>query len=1175
MKIRFKLLCSLCLFPILLSSQEVQRPDKEVIPPSPTVANLMAFEEVPIDYYTGQPNIAIPIYNKAIGGAGNLTVALKYNTQGVKIQSRSSWVGTGWSLDAGGVVSRTVRGIPDEEPDDSDVMLGIFHNADFWGYGSLTATEKLEFQWKTNGSSLDRYDTEHDLFQFSLLGFSGRFIVTKQGSSLVPKLINIDQNVEIDLNYNSTTYEINSFTITDPFGFKYLFDEKEITEAQPISSSQLQTQGALVEISASGAAATYSYTSAWHLSSIKTSNNVELVSFDYSEEEESYTVSKNITQNHIVSPPGGSVSPDFLANGYNGSQLKPRQVSSHFTNTTDTQKLSKITFRDGTSLNFETTTGHPETNGVILDKIIIKDDDNTEIKRFTFNTEETTSNDRLWLTSLDETAGGETLTHTFNYTDKGSLPDFEGYSDAWGNIANLSTNGLPVAYDADLIKTGLLESIDFPTGGRKEFVFEQHTFSYGAGDGLSNDQYWENPENFSLETNNITFSGSYDLGTSSGEFSTTLLDIDFDQTVYLEVDLEGSQAVGGGGGSDPYLGQTQESGDPFDPVNNMVFKVEDDQNNVVALVPMRNQAFITSFPLEEGSYTYIIESPTTGNWNLDGHVKLHYKEAESSLTSKFLLGGGPRIKEIKFYAKTPSATPDRTWEYSYRDTLDNSKSSGAVDALLGNLTRTYRVQVSKYLFGGSENVAGSFEPKTISYEVISQGANAQMTKGGYVGYKTVAVKESGNGRTVYSYTNPEHFSQPSGVFTYPYDPPQNIDYKRGRLLKMQVFNEAGQVLKETFNTYDYDFNLLSENVATSKILVNPESCVWSQFYDAFSNFLSKTPETERIPLCGGFNCFSSTPFQNCGGSPGFYFKEESIGSNWAVLTESIERSYFYDGSTQTFNTVTQTFDYNDQNFQQSEVIRTLEENAQEVTYKTLLYYPVGGYPSSEYTSAEQGHISAMSGLHNINTPVFTKQYKGTTLLSSVQSIFYEYETDLVSVKEIKAAKGSNSLESRYIIHDYDTYGNILEVSQTGGTLTSYIWGYNGTRPVIQAQNVGQSNLAAAVSWAVTNMSSPPTGVTDLDDLLVYVEDMTTSGQKQAWANFLSKLREHSNMAYAQATALTYHPVYGTTSQTAPNGITTYYEYDNFGRLQFVRDRDGNILKMNEYEYKVYANATGN
>ena len=70
----------------------------EVIPPSPTVANLMQFEEVPVSYYTGQPNISIPLYSKAINGDLAINIGLSYNTQGVKINNRSGWTGTGWSL---------------------------------------------------------------------------------------------------------------------------------------------------------------------------------------------------------------------------------------------------------------------------------------------------------------------------------------------------------------------------------------------------------------------------------------------------------------------------------------------------------------------------------------------------------------------------------------------------------------------------------------------------------------------------------------------------------------------------------------------------------------------------------------------------------------------------------------------------------------------------------------------------------------------------------------------------------------------------------------------------------------------------------------------------------------------------------------------------------------------
>jgi YD repeat-containing protein len=56
-------------------------------------------------------------------------------------------------------------------------------------------------------------------------------------------------------------------------------------------------------------------------------------------------------------------------------------------------------------------------------------------------------------------------------------------------------------------------------------------------------------------------------------------------------------------------------------------------------------------------------------------------------------------------------------------------------------------------------------------------------------------------------------------------------------------------------------------------------------------------------------------------------------------------------------------------------------------------------------------------------------------------------------------------------------------------------------------------------------------------------------------------------ANALVTTYTYAPLIGITSQTDPNGRTTYYEYDAFNRLKRIKDHDGNTVKVMDYQYQ--------
>jgi hypothetical protein len=84
-----------------------------VIPPSPDAASLGKYGSTPVGLHTGIPNISIPIYTIKTSRL-EVPISISYHAGGVKVSDIASWIGLGWSLEAGGVVSRSVVGRSDD-----------------------------------------------------------------------------------------------------------------------------------------------------------------------------------------------------------------------------------------------------------------------------------------------------------------------------------------------------------------------------------------------------------------------------------------------------------------------------------------------------------------------------------------------------------------------------------------------------------------------------------------------------------------------------------------------------------------------------------------------------------------------------------------------------------------------------------------------------------------------------------------------------------------------------------------------------------------------------------------------------------------------------------------------------------------------------------------------------
>lgn len=93
----------------LIAQDEVTR----FSPASPDAAALGKYGVFPVSYQTGTVNINIPLYtikSKSL----TLPMMLNYHPSGIKVDEISSSIGLSWSLNAGGVITRVIKGIADD-----------------------------------------------------------------------------------------------------------------------------------------------------------------------------------------------------------------------------------------------------------------------------------------------------------------------------------------------------------------------------------------------------------------------------------------------------------------------------------------------------------------------------------------------------------------------------------------------------------------------------------------------------------------------------------------------------------------------------------------------------------------------------------------------------------------------------------------------------------------------------------------------------------------------------------------------------------------------------------------------------------------------------------------------------------------------------------------------------
>jgi RHS repeat-associated protein len=256
-------------------AQPVNNQIKDVTMPAPNAAALGKYGDYSVGNFTGVPDISVPIYTVQEGSL-SLPISLNYHASGIKVAEMASWVGAGWSLSAGGIISRTVQGLPDEHANGYFNTATLLETKVNQAAGNIYLEGQLSSEIANNS-----IDGEPDLFSFNVGGYTGKFYIDKNhNANFIPK-----QDLKLDIDAN-----LKGFTLIAPNGNRYVFgrmlNADGVTYTTAHEKTLMQNQPNSDE-----------YVSSWYLLKAESSDRKYKINLLYDDEGYSYLSNASVKYN--------------------------------------------------------------------------------------------------------------------------------------------------------------------------------------------------------------------------------------------------------------------------------------------------------------------------------------------------------------------------------------------------------------------------------------------------------------------------------------------------------------------------------------------------------------------------------------------------------------------------------------------------------------------------------------------------------------------------------------------------------------------------------------------------------------------------------------------------------------------------------------------------------------
>lgn len=1049
---------------------------------------LGTFGDVPVSLYTGTPNIDIPIHKVNERGV-ELDINLQYNPRGVRVDDVPGWVGSNWSLNAGGVITRSVRGTSYDE-------LNFFHGKDIntnpitpayaeWptSIGTLAYQELFQRGYfyhtaKLNVSNWDsttnltnlaynsylnfyetgkmreqnfRMDLEPDLFTFNFMGHTGHFFLGHDGqwkvfsNSNLKVVCNLDTDIsyptpkfqgnQLDSNIYTYPKVINKITLVDEKGNKYLFDQVELTFTNIFCDRPPLNRDARC------------ISSAFYLTKVTDINENILFKFEY--EKGPWQAKFNMNFN-------ASLYTSAFDGGANVSNTSIADFSPN---------------RDWHSAGFGA------FGQLILPSYLkkIKTESGIEIN---FNS--------------------ELVQNAFKYTRGGNSLIDDRTETLYGNTYSGNVDMYFLFKEPDLVTNSSVANNIYNVWDRMK------------NKKLTNIEIKDNSNN--LINVNLSF-------IDASGVRLMLTGLDFNNSKKYKFEYNGPNLPGFLNLSVDHLGY----------YNALPFKFTLHFKDYNFWTTELNASRATNQNALAGSLRKITY-PTGGSTEFEFEPHSYSKKLNDNnqLISSNGTIGGLRIKKITNNFNNSIEIK----EYKYTKSITDNTSSG-------NLI------YNPVYFKDSGNISHPLQAVQFSdgSPLYTRSLNSLTSMANFMGvqleYTDVIEKISGNGYTHYKFSNYEEFPDIDPVVLHtaalPFAPKTDRSYERGSIKEKLVYNESNILLQKSIYTYQA-LNSLQVNAVNLNFSYHIGCTGCSNPYGSTFWFL---------PFCAAYKIPYSDKYlveeiENIYSPNGNYIYLLK-NKNYVRYPQSYTEPLVNNGST----------------FLKYDYMLSSENNVAE---KTTYEYPFESSTTMNNIMVNKNVVPIISEK--------TEKIQGDPLDPLFLDVLSEKKMDYQTIangittnipvpKESFIRKGENAFEKEFLYTNYDSKGNIVEYKKENGLPVSILWGYNGTKPIAILENVVYQTIPNQTITNLLNLSN-----LDIDNGIGGVTE-------NALRNALNSLR--ISFPYAMIKTYTYDSMTGVTWYSDDKENITYFEYDGMLRLKTIKDKDGFLLKENQYKYKELPN----